>query len=101
MDDAQKLYEKILEVANLFLINAQRFEIRVLRDHNPTYEELAKIMHQLTLVIYDLADDIDPMLAQKANDYVYIMRNMSIAIKEENKVLLGELTEELDQKPFL
>lgn len=101
MDEAQELYEKILQVANYFLKNAKTFEIHVLRDHNPTYEELAKIMHQLSGIIHELADDFDPMLSQKAADYVYIMTKMGIAIRDSDKVGLRNLTEELDKKPFL
>lgn len=99
--DAQELYELILKVANKFLTNAKRFEISVLRDHNPTYEELAEIMHTVGAMVYDLTSDTDPMIAQKALDYVQIMTKMSIAIRNDDKVGLSNLTLELDQKPFL
>jgi predicted urease superfamily metal-dependent hydrolase len=101
MDDAQKLYELILETANKFLRNARMFEMHVLRDHNPTYEELAKIMHQVSTVIFELADDVDPMLSQKAADYAFIMKRMGKAITDNDDKLLEELAEELDKKPFL
>ena len=101
LNDAQKLYELILGTANKFLRNAQLFEIQVLQNHNPTYKELADIMGMVAHIIFELADDFDPMLAQKANDYVYLMRNMAIAIVEEDRVKLGTLVSELNAKPFI
>ncbi len=101
MDDAQELYELILETANKFLKNAKMFEMHVLRDHNPTYEELAKIMHQVSVIIFELADDEDPMLSQKAADYAFIMKRMGKAITDDDDKLLKELTDELEKKPGL
>jgi predicted urease superfamily metal-dependent hydrolase len=101
MDDAQELYELILETANKFLKNAKMFEMHVLRDHNPTYEELAKIMHQVSVMIFELADDEDPMLSQKAADYAFIMKRMGKAITDDDDKLLKELTDELEKKPGL
>jgi len=69
--------------------------------HNPTYEELAKIMHQVSVMIFELADDVDPMLSQKAAEYAYIMKRMGKAITDNDDKLLKELTEELDRKPGL
>lgn len=101
LNDAQNLYEDILKTANQFLRNAQLFEIQVLQDHNPSYKELAEIMGMVAHIIFELADDIDPMLAQKANDYVYLMRNMAIAIVDDDSVKLNTLVGELNAKPFL
>lgn len=99
--EAQDLYELILQVANKFLRNAKRFELHILQDHKPTYAEMADIMDDVAHIIFELADDYDPMLAQKANDYVYIMRSMGIAIREDDKVRLSKLVEELEAKPGL
>lgn len=101
MDDAQELYELILETANKFLKNAKMFEMHVLRDHNPTYEELARIMHQVSAMIFELADDEDPMLSQKAAEYAFIMKRMGKAITDDDDKLLKELTDELEKKPGL
>jgi len=101
MDEAQELYELILTRANQFLRNARMFEIKVLQDHNPTYEELAKIMHKVAALIYELADDEDPMLAQKSAEYVFIMQKMAIAIREGQQDKLLELAEEMGRKPGL
>jgi len=101
MDEVQDLYYKVLNVANNFLRNAKMFEISILKDHNPSYEELAKIMQQLANIIHELVDDIDPKLAYNAIEYSSIMGKMGIAIKEENEAELASLVEELDRKPFL
>lgn len=98
---AQRLYELILEVANNFLRNARMFEISVLQDHNPSYEELAEIMHRVGTLVYDLSNDHDPMLAHKAVEYARIMAEMAVAIKNSQQEKLSKLTEELGQKPFM
>lgn len=101
LKNATELYDLILEGANHFLRNAKAFEIHVLKGHDPSYEEIAEIMGSIASLIYDLADDFDPMLAQKANDYVYLMRKMAIAITNDECVELSRLVQELDAKPFL
>ncbi len=101
LNSAQGLYELILQTANKFLRNARQFEISVLADHKPSYAEIADIMDTVAHIVFELADDFDPMLAQKANDYVYLMRNMGIAIRNNDKVTLSNLVKELDAKPFL
>jgi hypothetical protein len=102
MDDfAKELYFKILEVANLFLRNAQQFEISVLKDHDPSYEELAKIMRQVSSIVHGLVDDIDPMMAHQAIEYTSIMEKMALAIRNDDEKELRRLVEQLDRKPFL
>jgi len=99
--DAQRLYEVILQTANKFLRNAKMFEIHILKDHDPTYEELAKIMHTVGSLVYDLSSDEDPLMAQKAVEYVRIMTDMAIAIRNNDPNALSKLTAELDMKPFI
>ncbi|WP_336275287.1 hypothetical protein [Vreelandella indica] len=101
MDQAQELYLKVLEVANMFLRNAQQFEISVLQGHNPSYAELAKIMRQVSGLVHNLVDDIDPMMAHQAIEYTSIMEKMALAINEGEQQTLDLLVEQLDQKPFL
>jgi len=101
LEDAQKVYEDILQTANQFLRNAQLFEIHILRDHNPSYEELARIMHQLATIVIELAVDLDPMLGQKAVDYATIMEKMGLAIRNNDKITLSEQVKLLDKKPFV
>lgn len=101
MNQAQQLYLKVLEVANLFLRNAQQFEISVLQGHNPSYAELSKIMRQVSGLVHNLVDDIDPMMAHQALEYTGIMEKMALAINKGEQETLDRLVEQLDQKPFL
>ena len=98
---AAKLYARILETANLFLRNANMFEISALQDHDPSYEELAKIMSQLADIIGKLIEDEEPMLAQKSIDYVTLMMNMALAIRNDQPKRLSQLADELNKKPFM
>ena len=100
MEDAQELYVLILQTANKFLRSAQLFEISVLKDFNPSFEELARIMRQVADVVYTLSHDDDPWLAQKAIEYVDIMHHMALAVIGEDELRLKELVRELDEKPF-
>jgi inactivated superfamily I helicase len=97
---ALELYEMILQTANRFLRNANMFELSALRDHNPSYDEIAKIMKELAKTITDLADEFDPMLGQKAIDYANCMHQMALAIRKDNEVELSNLVANLQSKPF-
>ena len=97
---AQELYFKILRVANLFLRNANQFEVSVLQGHNPSYEELAKIMGTVARMVHELVDDIDPMMAHQAIEYAYIMEKMALAINAGNQAELDDYAAQLDKKPF-
>lgn len=100
MEDARQLYEDILQTANKFLRNAQQFEVSVLQDRDPSYEELASIMRKLASLIHDTLDEIDPMLAHQALEYTTFMEKMALAINQDEQERLNELTAELDKKPF-
>lgn len=101
MEEAKKLFELILQVANRLLRNAKMFELHILQNENPSYEQVAKNMAAVAEIIQELSDDEDPMLAQKAIEYVHILGNMGIAIRNQDEVRLSELVKELDAKPFL
>ena len=73
----------------------------MLRDFNPSFEQLAEIMRDLADIVYDLTHENDPLLAQKALDYVEIMHKMALAIVNEDDVRLSDLVKELDKKPFM
>ena len=94
------LYNKILFTANYFLRSAKMFEINILRDFDPSFEELASIMRHLADLIVALPSSKDGLISQKANDYVYLMLQMSLAIQNNDSIRLSELTEELDKKSF-
>ena len=97
---AQELYKRILQTANHFLHSAKRYEISVLQDYNPSFEELSEIMKDMATIIRGLADEIDPMLGTKALDYAQIMSTMALAITNNDDVSLQEQIVELDKKPF-
>ncbi|MCE8023468.1 hypothetical protein [Billgrantia aerodenitrificans] len=101
MHQAQELYLKVLEVANHFLRNARQFEVSVLQGHNPSYQELAKIMRQVSAIVHNLVDDIDPMMAHQAIEYTTIMEKMALAITEGDQEALDSLADQLDGKPFV
>lgn len=94
------LYDKILFTANYFLRSAKMFEINMLRDFDPSFEELASIMRHVADLIVAIPNSGDGLLSQKANDYVYLMLQMSLAIQNNDSIRLSELTEELDKKSF-
>lgn len=98
---ASKLYEHILRTANFFLNNAKLFEINVLKDHNPSYEELADIMEKVANIVFDAVNDIDPHMAAKAMDYTFFMKKMSIAILDDDQEEFEYLRTELDKMSFL
>lgn len=98
--EAKRLYEGILATANRFLVLGRRFEVHVLKDFDPSFEELAEIMEAVGKLVYELVNDEDPLLAAQCDDYVVLMKHLASAIKhqdEEKKLLwLGEL----EKKPF-
>lgn len=99
--DAHEFYERILHTANQFLLAAKTFEINVLQDFNPSFEELAKIMEVIADAVNAVMIDDNPLLAQKAIEYAYIMQKMALAIRNDDEISLSKLTEELDKKPFV
>lgn len=101
MDSAYQLYSKILQTANRFLRNAQQFEISELQNHEPTYDEVAKILRQVSGIVHGLVDDIDPMMAHQAIEYTSIMEKMAVAIHNSDQEELNSLTKRLDEKPFI
>lgn len=100
-DDIHELYDEILETANYFLKNAHDFSIETLQEADPSYEELAKIMKSLALFINTFGYEDDPSLAGQANDYVYLMGAMALAINKGDHEELARLRDELSKKPFI
>ena len=96
-----KLYERILETANYFLASAKLFSIETLQEADPSYAELAKIMKSLAVFISTFGYEDDPSLAGQANDYVYLMGAMALAINNSDDSELERLTQELNKKPFI
>ena len=87
-------------MANFFLTNAKMFEISILQDHNPSYAELAEIMEKLGLLVYEIVNDIDPVLASNAMDYSSQMKFMSVAITNGDREELDRLVQDLNRRSF-
>jgi len=98
---AQELYIQLLRTANNFLINAEHFDIQVLQESNPTYEELGKLALKVAQIIRVLVDDFDPWMHQKALEYASLMAGMGKAIKDGDEVELERIVDELNGKPML
>lgn len=98
---AKELYDAVLQTANQFLHNCEHFSITVLADENPTYEEVAEVMHQLSKIILVLADDSDPMMYQKASEYCVLMKFLGTAISNRDEAALSKYLAQLKGKPFL
>jgi len=90
-----------LQTANKFLHNSRRFSVDILAEENPTYDEVAKLMDDVADIITLLADDFDPMMAQKASEYCRLMTKMGLAISRRDQEALELHARELDRRPFL
>ena len=97
----QELYSAVLHTANQFLTNCKLFSIEVLQQENPTYEDVAKLMQRVVAILTLVMDEIDPMVGQKAGEYVGLMTKMGVAIRNGDSDTLSKLVDELDRKPFL
>lgn len=98
---ARQLYDKILHVANQFLVNCKLFQIETLAEEDPTYEEVGNAMHDVGKIVYALAEDFDPHMAQKAIEFCHLMKQMGAAIRNQNQVELSGLVATLDRRPFV
>lgn len=101
VETARGLYELVVETANHFLTAGRRFEVHVLQNLDPSFEELAEIMEELGKMVYDVMLDEDPHLASQSNDYVHLMGQLAIAIKTGNESDKDRLISELEQKSFI
>ena len=97
-----ELYARVIQTANQFLYNAKTFQIEVLQEHDPSYEELAEIIDDVCKVITILCEDVDdPLTGQKAYEYCAYMKGMAAAIKDADEPGLAIIVEELDRRSFL
>lgn len=97
--NAQILYDLILKVSNQFLHSCKLFSIEILKLENPTYAEVAVIMKKAAAFITTFADDFDPMLGQKAQEYCELMHRIGVAIEQGDQIALGRYVGELDRRP--
>jgi hypothetical protein len=97
--EAQRLYEQIVRGANYFLHNCSTFSVESLANHDPSYEEIARLLDSLVKVVSVLSSDFDPMMGQKALEYCLLMKKMSTAIVQRNQPELTRLVAEMKRKP--
>jgi hypothetical protein len=98
--EAKRLYAGILETANRFLVTGKRFGVSVLKDFDPSFEEVAEIMEAVGKLVYELVNDEDPDLAAQCDDYVVLMKHLALAIKHQDDEEKDRLLVELEKKPF-
>lgn len=96
---ARKLYATIIRTSNRFLHNCKHFNVEILANENPSYDEIAKVMNSVSKIVIALYDDFDPMMCQKATEYCGLMSRMGLAITNKDQKLLSELVSELERKP--
>lgn len=96
---AQRLYDEVIRTSNYFLHNCKYFSIEVLKEEDPSYSEVARLMRQVAEIIKVVADSFDPMMGQKAVEYCDIMMFMGIAIEKRDAIQLSKWVRELERKP--
>ena len=96
---AQRLFDEILRSANYFLHNCKHFSMAVLQEEDPSYGQIAELTRKLAAIIRIVADEFDPMMGQKADEYCELMTRMSVAIENGDEIALKPLVAELDRKP--
>lgn len=98
----ENLYSNVIENANRFLHHAKTLEMQFLRLKNPSYEEIATQLGKLADIICILAEEIgDPLTGQKSLDYVYHMKSIALAIKNNDEEALKKAAEELNRRSML
>lgn len=96
---SQELYDNILQWANRFLYSCSHIRIEKLQTANPTFAEIAEQLENMSKIIIVLCDSSDPMMGQKAAEYCLLMRQMAVAITNNDEQELSELVDEMKLKP--
>ena len=76
------------------------FSMETLKEWDPSYVEVAKLMEMVRIILGQLISEIDPTLTDQAVDYCRIMTKMGDAIHSGDQEALDILVEELSKKPF-
>lgn len=100
-DLVQIVYMRILHTANLVLRNCSTFHITILQQEDPTYQQIAEQLEELSEIIDLLAGDDGDMTAQKAKDYALHVKRIAKAIVEGDEKELEHQTEQLNRRSFL
>ncbi len=104
MDNIEALYQSVFKVANHFLKQASMFTIAELDEHNPSYEELAKITRLLAGNIQSLAQMGqwgEERIALNALQAARLMERIAQAITRQSDDDLQAALGELDLLTFI
>jgi hypothetical protein len=96
---AEHAYDRVLQTANRFMFNCKNFPIEILKLEDPSYAEIAHVLHKSAGLIAFLSDEFDPMMGTKAHDYCQLMTAMAVAIDQGNEIELARLVAEMERKP--
>ncbi|MFV0597648.1 hypothetical protein [Shewanella sp.] len=103
-DKIEQLYQTVFKVANHFLTQASMFTIAELDEHNPSYEELAKIARLLAGNIQSLAQMgqwEEERIALNALQAARLMERIAQAITKRSEEDLTVALDELNAMPFI
>tara|TARA_R110002033_G_scaffold124195_2_gene166334 strand:+ start:10078 stop:10392 length:315 start_codon:yes stop_codon:yes gene_type:complete len=104
MDQIEQLYQIVFKVANRFLKQASMFSIAELDEHNPSYEELAKIARLLAGNIQSLAQMgqwSEERIALNALQAARLMERIAQAITKQSEEDLSDALRELEAMTFI
>lgn len=101
----QAIYEKVILESSKVLRNAKMFSIDILKQEDPSYSEMAEILHKVCNLIDHLVETNGLVEHEwtcvKARDYSKFVADVAKAIAEDDEVELERLTEEMDKRSFL
>jgi len=96
--ELKDVYYRIIHVANYFLENASHLTIEVLKEFDPSVEQLSKDMRMLATVLKDLAGNSyeDENLAMNAFQCCLVMERLADAVSQGRDEDLDELVHLLE-----
>lgn len=97
--DVKVLYQKLFVVANQFLKMADMMSIQELRDHHdPSVDSIAKLATMLSAIMNELTDDDydDQRISINAAQCALYMKQIAIAVREDNEELLNKAVKDLE-----
>lgn len=84
MKDIQELYNEVIRGANKFLSNCSRFSIRTLQLEDPTYDEIAAELDEISNNIFVLCGHGSDH-GIRAAEYCLYMKKMAEAIRNADE----------------
>lgn len=107
-EETKQLYSTIIQVANYFLEKTMflglQFDIEQLQEHNPSFEELAKLARFLAKNIHSLAEGESlsvQAVAIDAHQASYFMERLALGITLGDQSIIEEARTQLDKMPFI